>query len=59
MLTSGFSDIRKNPIGVCTRSSQCIWSHKYLSFFTLFVDNMYILCDHTLYCNNYTQLVSY
>ena len=27
MLTSGTTDIQNNPIGVCARSSRCIWSH--------------------------------
>ena len=49
-------NIFKNPIGVCPRSSWCIWSHKYLCLFTLFVYNTYFLCDHTPYRNNYTSV---
>ena len=52
MLTLDTTDIQKKSIGVCIR---CIWSHKYVCFFTLFMYNMYLLCDHTPYPNNHTS----
>ena len=53
MLTSGTADTRKNAISVSC--ALCIWCHKYVYIFMLFVYNMYRLCDHTPYCNYYTS----
>ena len=47
------SETQTIPFDVCTRCRPT-WSHKYLCSFTLSVYNMYFLCDHTTYCNNYT-----
>ena len=47
------SETKTIPFDVCTRFRPT-WSYKYLCSFTLSVYNMYLLCDHTTYCNNYT-----
>ena len=54
IFTSNTSETKTIPFDVCTRCRPT-WSHKYLCSFTLSVYNMYLLCDHTTYCNNYTQ----
>ena len=54
ILTSSTTETQTIPFDVCTRCRPT-WSHKYLCSFTLFVYNMYLLCDHTTYCNNYTS----
>ena len=52
-LTPNTSETQTIPFDVCTRCRPT-WSHKYLCSFTLSVYNMYLLCDLTTYCNNYT-----